>query len=274
MNHPENYFLIQIKNRIITIDIYDKNNLNVPIRKISLPESEIFHGFTETDGLQYFNSRWEYYVITENARTQDTTLFKVVLDWTIEAISTGLEIGSYSIIDQEKKQIGYGMNTEDWWYENWITIYDISKKNHKISSYDARKRSYTKYPTDDMRIIKTYSLKNWVIYFAGDHDGVDGNTQDFFTTCFDTENDIELSQSECNKLFPGTGIWYIYAEQSPYEAEPILLIDKKEIWIFTWIEFTDIIGNYVLWLTRDDWTTSYTFYKLEDVISHNIKIKK
>jgi hypothetical protein len=271
MNHPENYFLIQLQKwTITTIDIYNRNNLFTPIRKISLPEFELISSLT--DWIQYFNSHWEYYVITENSQYQDKTLFKVLLDWTIETISTWLKIGWYYVIDQEKKQIGYVMDTVDWWYENWITIYDIFKKTHKISSYDARKTLNTKDPTDDMRIIGAYSLKNWIIYFAVDHDGVDGNTQDFFTLCFDTETNKELSKSQCINAFPDTKrIWYLSNGQSRYDwNEPTLFIDKKEIWIFTWIEFTEIIGNYVFWKSSD----GRKFYKLEDIISHNIKIKE
>jgi hypothetical protein len=56
-------------------------------------------------------------------------------------------------------------------------------------------------------------------------------------------------------------------EDSVDDIEPPLIIDGKDIWIFTWITFTDIVWDSVLWYTD----SGYKFYKLEDLIKHNIK---
>jgi hypothetical protein len=59
---------------------------------------------------------------------------------------------------------------------------------------------------------------------------VDGQTSDYFTTCFDTNKDIELSSEVCVQLFPKDRVSYKMTEEdSVDDIEPPLIIDGKDI---------------------------------------------
>ena len=289
------YFLVlMVKDPINTIspihaDIYDKDNLNTPIRSFNLPDSESFIG-GPTVVIWYFNSRWEYYYPFTNSDGGYEQLYKIWLSWTIEQIpvpESNSISGDYSsplswwpyFIDQENLKIAY-VEGSSYWTEsgtiisNKIAIYDIPLQKTTITSYNTqnikRKVTATNQPLllPDYDIVNIDNFKDGIVEFDVDHDAVDEQTSDYFTTCFDTNKSIELSYEACIQLFPKNRISAISNDKEIYDdTESNILIDGKDVWVFTWISFMDIVWDSVLWYTD----SGYKFYKLDDVLNHNIK---
>ena len=271
-------------------DVYDKDNLSNPIRSFNLPDSDtLIQNKFDNHMIGYFNSKWEYYLLTDAPGGYIQHLYKIPVSWTIEQISvtwpdsiSGSEIwiGSPAFIDQENLKIAYVVDNSYTTGENdnvisqKLAIYDIPTKKATITSYDTqnikRKVTATKQPLlyPDYDIQRFDNFKGWIVEFDVDHDGVDTQTSDYFTTCFDTNKSIELSYEACIQLFPKNRISAISNDKEIYDDTPSnILIDGKDVWVFTWIIFTDIAWDSVLWYTD----SGYKFYKLDDVLNHNIK---
>ncbi|MFZ2150777.1 MAG: DUF333 domain-containing protein [Candidatus Absconditicoccaceae bacterium] len=268
-------------------DIYDKDNLSNPVRSFNLPNYDtLIKTYFE---MGYFNSKGEYYILTYAPDGYKQHLYKILLSGTIEQVPVTLPdsisgdevlIGYKAFIDQENLKIAYVVNDSYITGENdnviseKLAIYDILTKKNTITSYDTQniKRKVTAtttpLPYPDYAIQRFDNFKNGIVEFSVDHDAVDGQTSDYFTTCFDINKNIELSSEECTQLFPKDRISYkITEEDSINGTETPLIIDGKDIGIFTGIFFMDIVGDSVLGYTESD----YKFYKLQDVLNYNIK---
>ena len=271
-------------------DIYDKDNLNNLIRSFSLPDWDILiQNKFDNHMIGYFNSKWEYYLLTDAPGGYIQHLYKIPLSWTIEQLPVtwpdsisgdGVWIGAKAYIDQENIKIAYVVDSSyttgenDSIISNKIAIYDILSQKTTITSYDTqnikRKVTATNQPLllPDYDIVNIDNFKDGIVEFDVDHDAVDEQTSDYFTTCFDTNKNIELSSEACTKLFPKNRISVISNEKEIYDGnQPNILIDEKDVWVFTWISFMDIVWDSILWYTD----LGYKFYKLEDVLNHNIK---
>jgi hypothetical protein len=220
--------------------------------------------------LQHFNSKWEYYLITHWLYEDKDTinLFKISINWTAEKIASNLSISNNYFIDQENLQIAYSpIDTLD------IVVYDINKKTYKhVVSYDPKKNHGDEIDynnLEDFLIENIYNYQNWIVYFNVDHSGIDSPSRDYIQTCIDINRNIELDSNSCKIVSTNNRIKFGYTTDM-YDWEQIVYIDDKEIWIFTWITFIDIVWDYVLWFTSINNILHYNFYKIDDVINHRI----
>ena len=82
----------------------------------------------------------------------------------------------------------------------------------------------------DYDIVNIDNFKDGIVEFDVDHDAVDEQTSDYFTTCFDTNKSIELSYEACIQLFPKNRISAISNDKEIYDdTESNILIDGKDV---------------------------------------------